>query len=52
VIVEAGDDVARAQKAIKRMRDEGPLIEVPILIAVTVARLPSLDFRSGSTISC
>lgn len=47
VIVEAGDDVARAQKAIKRMRDEGPLIEVPILIAVTVARLPSLDFSIG-----
>lgn len=47
VIVEAGDDVARAHKAIKRMRDEGPLVEVPILIAVTVARLPSLDFSIG-----
>lgn len=47
VIVEAGDDVSRAQKAIKRLRDEGPLVEVPILIAVTVARLPSLDFSIG-----
>lgn len=47
VIVEAGEDVARAQKSIKRMRDEGPLIEVPILLAVTVARLPSLDFSIG-----
>ena len=47
VVVEAGDDVARAQKSIKRLRDEGPLVEVPILIAVTVARLPALDFSIG-----
>jgi DNA-binding response OmpR family regulator len=47
VLVEAADDVARAQKAIKRLRDEGPLVEVPILIAVTVARLPALDFSIG-----
>jgi DNA-binding response OmpR family regulator len=47
VVVEAGDDVARAQKTIKRLRDEGPLMEVPILIAVTVARLPALDFSIG-----
>ncbi len=47
VVVEAGDDLARAQKAIRRMRDEGPLVEVPILVAVTVARLPALDFSIG-----
>jgi DNA-binding response OmpR family regulator len=47
VVVEAGDDVARAHKTIKRLRDEGPLVEVPILIAVTVARLPALDFSIG-----
>ncbi len=47
VIVEAGDDLARAQKTIKRLRDDGPLIEVPILLAVTVARLPALDFSIG-----
>ena len=47
VVVEAGDDVARAQKTIKRLRDDGPLMEVPILIAVTVARLPALDFSIG-----
>jgi len=47
VVVEAADDVARAQKTIKRLRDEGPLVEVPILIAVTVARLPALDFSVG-----
>jgi DNA-binding response OmpR family regulator len=47
VIVEAGEDVGRAQKAIKRMRDDGPLVEVPTLIAITVARLPALDFSIG-----
>ncbi len=47
VIVEAGDDVPRAQRAIKRLRDEGPLVEVPILLAVTVARLPGLDYSIG-----
>jgi DNA-binding response OmpR family regulator len=47
VVVEAADDVQRAQKTIKRLRDEGPLMEVPILIAVTVARLPALDFSIG-----
>lgn len=47
VVVEAGDDVTRAQKTIKRLRDGGPLCEVPILIAVTVARLGALDFSIG-----
>ena len=47
VIVEAGDDIARAQKTIKRLRDDGPLVEVPILVAVTVARLQALDFSVG-----
>ena len=47
IVVEAGDDVPRAHKAIKRMRDDGPLVEVPILIAVSVARLPGLDFSIG-----
>lgn len=47
VVVEAGDDVARAHKTIKRLRDEGPLVEIPILIAITVARMASLDFSIG-----
>ncbi|MGE0872576.1 MAG: winged helix-turn-helix domain-containing protein [Kofleriaceae bacterium] len=46
-IVDAGDDVPRAHKAIKRMRDAGPLVEVPILVAVSVARMPALDFSIG-----
>lgn len=47
VVVEASDDVSRAHKTIKRLRDEGPLVEVPILIAVAVGRLPALDFSIG-----
>jgi DNA-binding response OmpR family regulator len=47
VIVDAGDDIARALRTIKRLRDEGPLVEVPILVTVTVARLGALDFSIG-----
>ena len=47
VIVEAGDDVSRAHKTIRKLRDSGPLVEVPILVAVAVARLPALDFSIG-----
>jgi DNA-binding response OmpR family regulator len=46
-VVEAGDDIARAQKSIQKIRDGGPLVEVPILLAVTVAKLPALDFSIG-----
>jgi DNA-binding response OmpR family regulator len=47
VVVEAGDDVPRAHKTIKRLRDEGPLVETPILIAVNVGGLSRLDFSIG-----
>src|SRR5689334_14161583 len=46
-VIEGGDDAQRAQKAIQKLRDGGPLLEVPILLAVTLARLPSLDFSIG-----
>lgn len=47
VVVEAGDDIARAQRCIQKIRDGGPLLEVPILLAVTVAKLSALDFSIG-----
>lgn len=47
VVIEAGDEWQRAQKTIQKIRDGGPLLEVPILVAVTVARLPALDFSIG-----
>jgi DNA-binding response OmpR family regulator len=46
-VVEAGEDAQRAQKAIQKLRDGGPLVEVPILLAIAVARLPALDFSIG-----
>ncbi len=47
IVVEAGDDIQRASKTIQKMRDGGPLLEVPILVAINVARLPALDFSIG-----
>src|SRR4051794_39442719 len=47
VVVEANEGVLRAQKSIQKLRDGGPLVEVPILVAVTVGRLPALDFSIG-----
>jgi DNA-binding response OmpR family regulator len=47
VIIEAGDDWQRAQKSIQKIRDGGPLLEVPILVAITVARLSALDYSIG-----
>ncbi len=47
VVVEAAEDLSRAQRSIKRMRDEGPLVEVPVLLAVSVARLSALDYSIG-----
>jgi hypothetical protein len=46
VAVEAGSDVGRARKSIKRTRTTAP-VEGPIWIAVTVARLPALAFSIG-----
>ena len=47
VVIEAGDDLQRAQRAVKKMRGDGPLAETPALVALTVARLPALDFSVG-----
>ena len=47
VVIEAGDDVPRANKTVKRLRDEGSLQETPIVLAITVPRLPALDFSIG-----
>ena len=47
VVVEAGDDLVRAQRLAKKMRSGGPLADTPALVALTVARLPALDFSVG-----
>lgn len=47
VVVDAGDELLAATRAIRKLRSDGPLAEVPVLIAVTLARLPALDFSVG-----
>ena len=47
VVVEAGEDVQRRQKPIQKIRDGGPLVEVPILLAIVVGKLSALDFSIG-----
>jgi DNA-binding response OmpR family regulator len=47
VVVEAADDLMRAQRAARKMRSGGVLADVPALVALTVARLPALDFSVG-----
>jgi DNA-binding response OmpR family regulator len=47
VVVEAGDELLRAMRAIRKLRASGPLADTPALVAITVARLPALDFSAG-----
>jgi DNA-binding response OmpR family regulator len=47
VVVEAGDDLMRAQRAIKKLRGGGVLADTPVLLALTLPRLPALDFSTG-----
>jgi DNA-binding response OmpR family regulator len=47
VVVEAADELLRANRAIRKLRASGPMIETPALVAITVARLPALDFSVG-----
>lgn len=47
VVVDAGDELERALRAVKRLETYTPLAEAPVLVAVTLARLPGLDFSTG-----
>ena len=47
VVIDAGDDVPRALRTVKKLRSGGSLAEVPILIALPLARLPGLDLSAG-----
>ena len=47
VVIDAGDDVPRALRTVKKLRSGGGLAEVPILIALPLARLPGLDLSAG-----
>src|SRR5262249_54085979 len=47
VVVDAGDELERAQRCVRKLGGFAPLAEVPLLLALTVARLPGLDFSTG-----
>ncbi len=47
VVVDAGDELERAQRCVRKLGSFAPLAEVPLLLALTVARLPGLDFSTG-----
>lgn len=49
VIVDAGDEVERGQRAVRKLGSFAPLAEVPVLLALTLPRLPALDFSVGAS---
>ncbi len=47
VVIDAGDELPRALRTVKKVRSGGPLAELPILVALPLARLPGLDVSAG-----
>ena len=47
VVVDAGDELERAVRAMRRLGSYAPLAEVPTLVALTLPRLSGLDFSVG-----
>ena len=47
VVIEAADDVMRGLRSLRKLRESGPLADAPVLIALTVPRLPALDVSAG-----
>lgn len=47
VVVDAGDELLRGQRAIKKLAQSELLSDVPKLLTVTVLRLSALDFSIG-----
>ncbi len=48
VVVDAGDELDRGHRALRRLASDAILGEVPTLVAVTLPRLPGLDFSLGA----
>lgn len=47
VVIEAAEDVPRAMRCLRKLRESGPLADAPVLITLTLPRLPSLDVTAG-----
>src|SRR5262245_3540824 len=48
VIVDAGDELERGHRCLRKLGTFAPLAEVPALLAVTLPRLPAVDFSAGA----
>jgi DNA-binding response OmpR family regulator len=48
VIVDAADELERGHRALRHLGGFAPLAEAPAILAVTLARLPGLDFSAGA----
>ena len=46
VIVDAGEEIERGQRSLRKVGEFPPLVDVPSLLAVTLPRLPALVRRS------
>jgi DNA-binding response OmpR family regulator len=49
VVVDAGEEIERGQRTLRKLGDFPPLVDVPSLLAVTLPRLPGLDFSAGAS---
>src|SRR5687768_6991210 len=49
VVVDAGDEIERGHRALRHLGSYAPLAEAPAILAVTLARLPALDFSAGAS---
>ena len=47
VVIDAGDELARAVQARRKLDQVAPVAETPTLLVVTVPRLPGVDFSLG-----
>ena len=47
-MIDAGDEVERGMRSLRKVADFPPLVDVPALLAVTLPRLPGLDFSVGA----
>ena len=51
-VIDAGDEIERGQRSLRKLQGFGPLAELPVLLITTVPRLPALDFSTGMADFC
>jgi len=49
VVIDAGDELERGQRCLRKLQSHEPLSEVPVLLALTLPRLAGVDFSAGMT---